>query len=66
MKKREKPRRRFLLMGSGAFKTKEFPTELRNKVDEAIAGKSKIIVGEALGACRLQDYLKSKGYRNSS
>ncbi len=58
-------RKKLLLMGSSAFKAKELPAEIRDKIDEAMAGKLKIIVGEAPGACRLyQDYLKSKGYRN--
>ncbi len=38
---------------------------MKERIDEAIACKTTIIVGEAPGANRLyQDYLKSKGYRN--
>lgn len=52
-------------MGSSAFKDGPLPVEVKQRIDDAIEGKLKIIVGEASGACRLyQDYLKSKGYRN--
>ncbi len=57
--------KRLLLMGSSAFKAKELPTEIKERIDEAIALGVTIIVGEASGASRLyQDYLKTKGYRN--
>lgn len=50
-------------MGSKAFKEKELPREVREKIDEAIARCMTIIVGEAPGSCRLyQDYLQSKRY----
>lgn len=50
-------------MGSKAFKEKELPQKVREKIDEAIARHMTIIVGEAPGSCRLyQDYLQSKGY----
>jgi hypothetical protein len=56
---------RLLLMGSSAFKDRELPDEIKMRIDDAMAKKMTIIVGEALGANRLyQDYLKSKGYRN--
>ncbi len=56
---------KLLLMGSSAFKAKELPAVVRERIDEAIARKMTIIVGEARGACRLyQDYLKSKDYMN--
>jgi hypothetical protein len=56
---------RLLLMGSKAFRAKQLPTEVTSKIDEAIARSMTILVGEALGACRLyQDYLQSKGYTN--
>jgi hypothetical protein len=52
-------------MGSSAFKVKELPAEVKERIDIAIAHEMTIIVGEAFGACRLfQDYLASKGYRN--
>ena len=51
-------------MGSSAFKAKRLPSEVMERIDEAIACKMTIVVGEAHGACRAyQDYLKSKGYR---
>jgi len=54
-----------LLMGSKAFKARELPPEVKERIDIALARNMTIIVGEAPGACRLyQDYLKSKGYRN--
>jgi len=52
-------------MGSSAFKAKELPAEVRERIDEAIKRGMTIIVGEAPGANRLyQDYLNAKGYRN--
>jgi hypothetical protein len=57
--------KKLLLMGSSAFNAKELPTEVKERIDEAVACKMTIIVGEAPGANRLyQDYLKFKGYRN--
>ena len=57
--------RKLLLMGSSAFKAKELPSEVKDRIDEAIKRDMTIIVGEAAGASRLyQDYLKAKGYRN--
>jgi hypothetical protein len=52
-------------MGSKAFRAERLPAEVAEKIDEAIARKMTILVGEALGACRLyQNYLQSDGYRN--
>jgi hypothetical protein len=57
--------KKLLLMGSSAFKAKELPAEVKEKIEEAIASDMMIIVGEAFGACRLfQDYLALKDYRN--
>jgi hypothetical protein len=56
---------KLLLMGSKAFRESKLPTEVALRIDEAIARNMTILVGEALGACRLyQDYLQSKGHRN--
>lgn len=56
---------KLLLMGSKAFRESKLPTEVALKIDEAISRNMTILVGEALGACRLyQDYLQSKSYRN--
>ena len=56
---------KLLLMGSKAFKAGELPNEVAERIDEALAQKMNVIVGEAQGACRLfQDYLQSKGYTN--
>jgi len=56
--------KKLLLMGSSAFKARELPYEVKERIDKAIASKMNIIVGEAPGASRLfQDYLKSIGYR---
>lgn len=70
-KKREKKRRdkfvgrKLLLMGSKAFQAKRLPVVLARKLDEAMARKMKIIVGEVPGPCRLyQDYLKRQHYTN--
>lgn len=53
-----------LLMGSSAFKAKELPPEVMERIDRAIDREMTIIVGEAHGACRLyQDYLASKSYQ---
>jgi hypothetical protein len=62
----KKPRaKKLLLMGSSAYKAKELPNELRERIDAAVAQGYTIIVGEAYGACRaFQDYLASKGYRD--
>ena len=57
--------KKLLLIGSSAFKAKELPTEIKERIDEAVKRNMTIIVGEAAGASRLfQDYLKAKGYRN--
>ena len=57
--------KKLLLMGSSAFKAKELPTEIKERIDEAMTRGSTIIVGEAAGASRLyQDYLNTKSYRN--
>jgi len=57
--------KKFLLMGSSAFKDRELPVEVKERIDKAIERKMVIIVGEAPGANRLyQDYLKRKGYGN--
>ena len=56
---------RLLLMGSKAFKATKLPNEVVERTNEALAQNMTVIVGEALGACRLfQDYLQSKGYTN--
>jgi hypothetical protein len=56
---------KLLLMGSEAFRAERLPAEVASKIDEAIARNMTILVGEALGACRLyQNYLQSKGYKN--
>ncbi|MGD8505601.1 MAG: hypothetical protein PVF15_02930 [Candidatus Bathyarchaeota archaeon] len=66
MESKTKPtRKKLLLMGSSAFKNRELPAEVKERIDKAIESKMTIIVGEAPGANRLyQDYLKTKGYRN--
>jgi hypothetical protein len=57
--------KKLLLMGSSAFKDDGLPSEVKERIDEAIARGMTIIVGEAFGACRLfQDYLAFKDYRN--
>jgi hypothetical protein len=56
---------KLLLIGSKAFRAARLPAEIASKIDEATARNMIIVVGEALGACRLyQDCLQSKGYRN--
>ena len=56
---------KLLLMGSKAFRAETLPTEVAAKIDEALSRNMTVLVGEALGACRLyQDYLNSKGYIN--
>jgi len=56
--------KKLLLMGSKFFKAKKLPAAVTKKIDEAIARKMSIIVGEAPGACWLfQDYLKIKDYK---
>lgn len=56
---------KLLLMGSKAFRAERLLAEVASKIDEAIARNMTILVGEALGACRLyQNYLQSKGYKN--
>lgn len=56
---------RLLLMGSSAFKAKELPAVVRERIDEAMAQGMTIVVGEAHGACRCyQDYLRSKDYKD--
>ncbi len=68
--KNKKKRQRFvgrklLLMGSKAFRASRLPAVLVRKLDEAMASKMKIIVGEVPGPCRLfQDYLKRRRYTN--
>jgi len=57
--------KKLLLMGSSAFKARELPIAVKERIDQAIEHRMKMIVGEAQGASRLyQDYLKAKGYRN--
>lgn len=57
--------RKLLLMGSAAFKARELPLEVRDRIDDAVQDGITIVVGEAQGACRLyHDYLRSKGYEN--
>ena len=54
---------KLLLMGSFAFKANELPAPVKERIDEAIARNTTMIVAEAHGACRrYQDYLKSRGY----
>ena len=56
--------KKLLLMGSSAFKAKELPAEIKERIDDAIDRSVTIIVAEAYGACRaFQDYLHVKGYR---
>ena len=56
---------KLLLMGSKAFRAEKLPAEVASRIDDAIARNMTVLVGEALGACRLyQDYLHSKGYGN--
>lgn len=57
--------RKLLLMGSKAFRSKKLPVSLTRKIDEALARRMSIIVGEVPGACRLfQDYLRRKKCKN--
>jgi hypothetical protein len=57
--------RKLLLMGSSAYKMKELPSEIRERIDLAIENGVLFIVAEAHGSCRLfQDYLASKNYRD--
>jgi hypothetical protein len=57
--------RKLLLMGSKAFRASKLPVVLARKLDDAMARKMKIIVGEVPGSCRLyQDYLKRQQYTN--
>lgn len=52
-------------MGSKVFRATELPAQVAEKIDQAIARKMTVIVGEVPGACRLyQDYLKSKNHGN--
>lgn len=39
--------KKLLLMGSSAYKAKELPTEVKTRIDEAMAGGGAIVVGEA-------------------
>ncbi len=60
-RKAESKTKKLLLMGSSAFRAKELPVEIKERIDEAINSEVTIIVGEAYGACRLfQDYLAFK------
>lgn len=55
--------KKLLLMGSKAFQSKKLPILVTKRIDEALAMKMRVIVGEAPGACRFfQDYLKYKNY----
>jgi len=57
--------KKLLLMGSSAFKDRELPVGVKERIDGAIARGMTILVGEAPGANRIyQDYLNAKGYRN--
>lgn len=52
-------------MGSSAFKARELPIEVKERIDKALKRGMTIIVGEAAGANRLyQDYLKARSYKN--
>lgn len=68
METSNKPRsksKKLLLMGSSAFKAKELPYEVKERIDDAMDRGMTIIVAEAHGACRaFQDYLHFKDYRN--
>ena len=51
-------------MGSNAFKAKELPDEVKQRIDKAMDHEMTIIVGETHGAGRAyQDYLHRHGYR---
>ena len=64
MKREKFAGRRLLLMGSKAFREGTLPKEVTERLDEAMARKMTIVVGEAPGANRIfQDYLQSKGYK---
>ncbi len=57
--------RKLLLMGSSAYKMKELPLEVRERIDLGIEKGVVFVVAEAHGSCRLfQDYLASKNYRD--
>ena len=57
--------KKLLLMGSSAFKNRELPVEVKERIDKAIESRMTIIVGETPGANRIyQDYLKTKDYPN--
>jgi len=57
--------KKLLLMGSSAFKDRELPVEVKERIDKSMERGMTIIVGEAPGTNRIyQDYLKAKGYRN--
>jgi len=64
--RKPKPKnKKLLLMGSSAFKAKELPSEVKERIDDAMDRNMTIIVAEAHGACKaFQDYLHLKGYRN--
>lgn len=56
--------RKLLLMGSKAFRARELPPAVMEKINEGIVLRMVIIVGEAPGANWLfQDYLHLKGYK---
>ena len=58
-------RKKLLLIGSSAFKNRELPVEVQERIDIAMERGMTIIVGEAPGASRAyQDYLKAKGYQD--
>ena len=58
-------RKKLLLIGSSAFKNRELPVEVQERIDIAMERGMTIIVGEAAGASRAyQDYLKAKGYQD--
>ena len=57
--------RTLLLMGSSAYKENELPSEVKERIDKALAHEMTVIVAEAYGACRaFQDYLHSVGYQD--
>lgn len=57
--------KKLLLMGSSAFKDRELPVEVKERIDQATESGMTIIVGETPGANRIyQDYLKARGCRN--
>ncbi|MFX0030513.1 MAG: hypothetical protein ACFE8B_14980 [Candidatus Hermodarchaeota archaeon] len=56
---------KLLLMGSGAYHAKHLPSEVKERLDDAMEKGVSIIVAEAGGSCRVfQNYLASKDYKD--